>query len=77
MRAVVMVLRGRFHQYWKSWLVLCGLVAVAGGSVLAVTAAGSRTAAAFPGFTSKTVTTSSCTAGTGCRSWAGCPEPPR
>jgi ABC-type lipoprotein release transport system permease subunit len=53
MRAVVMVLRGRFRQYWKSWLVLCGLVAVAGGSVLAATAAGSRTAAAFPGFTSR------------------------
>ncbi|HEX4258029.1 MAG TPA: hypothetical protein VH089_23265 [Streptosporangiaceae bacterium] len=49
MRAVVMVLRGRFRQYWKSWLVLCGLVAVAGGSVLAATAVGSRTAAAFPG----------------------------
>ena len=31
MRAVVMVLRGRFRQYWKSWLVLCGLVAVAEG----------------------------------------------
>ncbi len=53
MRAVVMVLRGRFRQYWRSWLVLCGLVAVAGGSVLAATAAGSRTAAAFPGFTSR------------------------
>lgn len=53
MRAVVMVLRGRFRQYWKSWLALCGLVAVAGGSVLAATAAGSRTAAAFPGFTSR------------------------
>jgi ABC-type lipoprotein release transport system permease subunit len=53
MRAVALVLRGRFRQYWKSWLVLCGLVAVAGGSVLAATAAGSRTAAAFPGFTSR------------------------
>jgi ABC-type lipoprotein release transport system permease subunit len=48
-----MVLRGRFRQYWKSWLALSGLVAVAGGSVLAATAAGDRTAAAFPGFTSR------------------------
>jgi hypothetical protein len=53
MRAVVMVLRGRFRQYWKSWLALSALVAVAGGSVLAATAAGDRTAAAFPGFTSR------------------------
>ena len=27
MRAVTMVLRGRFRQYWKSWLALSGLVA--------------------------------------------------
>jgi hypothetical protein len=53
MRAVVMVLRGRFRQHWKSWLVLSGLIALAGGSVLAATAAASRTAAAFPGFTSR------------------------
>src|ERR1700727_2595940 len=35
-----MVLRGRFRQYWKSWLALSGLVALAGGfAVTAVTAA--------------------------------------
>ena len=34
-RAVVMVLRGRFRQYWKSWLALSVLVALAGGFVLA------------------------------------------
>jgi hypothetical protein len=46
--AVVMVLRARFRQYWKSWLALSLLVAVAGGFVLTAAAAGHRTAAAFP-----------------------------
>lgn len=50
MRAVVMVLRGRFRQHWKAWLALSVLVAVAGGVVLAVAAAAGRTVAAFPGF---------------------------
>ena len=53
MRAVVMVLRGRFRQYWKSWLVLSVLVAVAGGFVLAAASAGRRTAAAFPDFAAR------------------------
>ena len=53
MRAVVMVFRGRFRQYWKSWLALSVLVAVAGGFVLAATAAARRTAAAFPGFAAR------------------------
>ena len=35
-----MVLRGRFRQYWKSWLALSVLVALAGGFVLASAAAG-------------------------------------
>jgi FtsX-like permease family len=48
-----MVLRGRFRQYWKSWLALSVLVAVAGGFVLAATAAGRRTAAAFPEFAAR------------------------
>jgi hypothetical protein len=52
-RAVVMVLRGRFRQYWKSWLALSVLVALAGGFVLATTATARRTAAAFPGFTAR------------------------
>jgi FtsX-like permease family len=53
MRAVVLVLRGRFRQYGKSWLVLGLLVAVAGGFVLAAAAAGRRTAAAFPGYVAR------------------------
>jgi hypothetical protein len=52
-RAVVMVHRGRLRQHWKSWLALSVLVAVAGGFVLAATVAGRRTAAAFPGFTTR------------------------
>ncbi len=48
-----MVLRGRFRQYWKSWLALSVLVALAGGFVLASAAAGRRTAAALPGFTAR------------------------
>jgi ABC-type lipoprotein release transport system permease subunit len=49
-RAVVMVLRMRFRQYWKAWLALSLLVAVAGGFVLSTASAGHRTADAFPGF---------------------------
>ena len=45
-----MVLRGRFRQYWKAWLALSLLVAVAGGFVLSTASAGHRTADAFPGF---------------------------
>jgi len=47
---VVMVLRGRFRQYWKAWLALSLLVAIAGGFVLTTASAGHRTAAAFPEF---------------------------
>ena len=53
MRAVVMVFRGRFRQHWKSWLALSVLVAVAGGFVVTATAAGRRTAAAFPEFAAR------------------------
>ena len=53
MRAMVMVLRGRLRQYWKSWLALSVLVAVAGGFVLASTVAARRTAAAFPAFVAR------------------------
>ena len=52
-RAVVIVLRARFRQYWKSWLALSLLVAVAGGFVLITAAAGHRTAHAFPGFAAR------------------------
>jgi ABC-type lipoprotein release transport system permease subunit len=51
--AVVMVLRGRFRQYRKSWLALSLLVAVAGGFVLIAASAGHRTANAFPGFAAR------------------------
>ena len=53
MRAVVMVLRVRSRQYWKSWLALSLLVAVAGGFVLTTASAGHRTADAFPGFAAR------------------------
>ena len=53
MRAVVMVLRVRFRQYWKPWLALSLLVAVAGGFVLTTASAGHRTADAFPGFVAR------------------------
>ena len=53
MRAVGMVLRARFRLFWKSWLALGLLVAVAGGFVLTTAAAGHRTAAAFPGFAAR------------------------
>lgn len=49
-RAVVMVLRGRFRQHWKAWLALSALIAVSGGVVLGAVETASRTAAAFPGF---------------------------
>jgi hypothetical protein len=48
-----MVLRMRFRQYWKSWLALSLLVAVAGGFVLTTASAGHRTAHAFPDFAAR------------------------
>jgi hypothetical protein len=53
MGAVVMVVQGRFRQYWKSWLALSVLVAVAGGFVLASAVAGRRTAGALPEFAAR------------------------
>ncbi len=53
MRAVVLVLRGRFRQHWKSWLALSLLIAVAGGFVLSAASAGRRTAAAFPDYVTR------------------------
>jgi ABC-type lipoprotein release transport system permease subunit len=52
-RAIVIVLRGRLRQYWRSLLVLSLLAAVAGGFVLAATVAGRATAAAIPGFAAR------------------------
>ena len=48
-----MVLRGRFRQYWRSWLALSLLVALAGGFVLIAASAGHRTADAFPRFAAR------------------------
>jgi len=52
-RAVVMVLRVRSRQYWKSWLALSLLVAVAGGFVLTTASAGHRTSHAFPEYAAR------------------------
>ncbi|HEY7014077.1 MAG TPA: FtsX-like permease family protein [Streptosporangiaceae bacterium] len=48
MRAVWLVLVAGFRRQWRSWVLLSLLVAVASGFVLASTAAGRRTDAAFP-----------------------------
>ena len=53
MRAVVMVLRGRFRQYRASWLALSVLVAVTGGFVLATVVAARHTADAYPRFVAR------------------------
>ena len=79
MRAVVMVLRVRSRQYWKSWLALSLLVALAGGFVLTTASAGHRTADAFPGFAARhgydaiVYSEERCR----CRSWPGCLMFPR
>ncbi len=52
-RAVAMVLRAQARQYWKSWLALAVLVALAGGLVVAALTTARRTAAAFPDFVSR------------------------
>jgi hypothetical protein len=48
-----MLLRARFRQFWKPWLALSVLVAVAGGFVLAAAVAGRRTDAAIPAFVAR------------------------
>src|ERR1700722_1418951 len=53
MRAVRLVLRARLRQAWKSWAALGGLVALAGGLVMAAAMTGRRTAAALPAFTAR------------------------
>jgi hypothetical protein len=52
-RAVVMVVQGRFRQYWKSWLALSLLVTVAGGFVLATAITARRTVDAIPQFAAR------------------------
>jgi hypothetical protein len=48
MRAVWLVLVAGFRRQWRSWVLLGLLIAVVSGFVLASTAAGGRTDAAFP-----------------------------
>jgi len=48
--AVGMAFRAKLRHRWRSWLAVAILISVVGGFVLAATAAGRRTAAAFPQF---------------------------
>jgi hypothetical protein len=48
--AVGFALRAELRARWRSWLVIALLISVVGGFVLAATAAGRRTDAAFPRF---------------------------
>jgi ABC-type lipoprotein release transport system permease subunit len=47
-----MVFGAELRRRWRSWLILVALIAVVSGLVLAATAAGRRTATAFPRFVS-------------------------
>jgi ABC-type lipoprotein release transport system permease subunit len=48
--AVGLVFGAEFRRRWRAWLILVVLIAMVGGLVLAATAAGRRTADAFPRF---------------------------
>ncbi|HLM96089.1 MAG TPA: FtsX-like permease family protein [Acidimicrobiales bacterium] len=48
--AVIMVFRAELRRRWKAWLALAVLIGIVGGLVLAFTAAGRRTASAYPAF---------------------------
>ena len=50
MGAVRIIFRAELRRRWRSWLALVMLIAVVGGVVVAATAAGRRTATAFPRF---------------------------
>ena len=50
MALVGLLLRARVRQRWRSWLLLCVLVALVSGLVLAAAASARRTATAFPRF---------------------------
>ena len=50
MGGVRLVFGAEFRRRWRSWLILAALIAVVGGLALAATAAGRRTATAFPRF---------------------------
>ena len=45
-----MAFRAKLRHRWRSWLAIAVLISVVGGLVLAATAAGRRTEAAFPQF---------------------------
>jgi hypothetical protein len=48
--AVSFVFRTELRRRWRSWMILAILISIAGGFVIAATAAGRRTESAFPGF---------------------------
>ena len=50
MGAVWLVFGAELRRRWRSWLILAVLIAIVGGLVLAASAAGRRTATAFPRF---------------------------
>ena len=50
MGAVGLAFRAELRRRWRSWLAIAILISVVGGLVLAATAAGRRTASAFPQF---------------------------
>jgi hypothetical protein len=50
LEAVRLVFRGELRRRWRSWMALTLLIALVGGVVLAASAAGRRTATAFPRF---------------------------
>ncbi len=52
MDAIRLVFRAEVRRRWRSWLAIAILISVVGGLVLASTAAGRRTEAAFPRFVS-------------------------
>jgi putative ABC transport system permease protein len=48
--AVGLLFHAELRRRWRAWLAIAVLISVVGGLVLAATAAGRRTQAAFPGF---------------------------
>ncbi len=50
MAVIAMLFRSELRRRWRSWLMVCLLIAVVSGLVLAGVAAGRRTAAAYPQF---------------------------
>ncbi len=53
MGVVALVFRSEMRRRWRSWLALVLLTALVGGVALAATAAGRRTASAFPSFVAR------------------------